>query len=102
MELYYAVSGSGAVLHTLNPRLHPDQVVWIADNAEDQIIFFDLTFLPLIEIIAQLVVGSREVLRRPRPEASAPADDTKEPSHPKLGPFCLYEWNPARLSECCR
>ena len=53
MELYYAVSGSGAVLHTLNPRLHPDQVVWIADNAEDQIIFFDLTFLPLIEIIAQ-------------------------------------------------
>ena len=31
MELYYAVSGSGAVLHTLNPRLHPDQVVWIAD-----------------------------------------------------------------------
>jgi len=52
MELYYAVSGSGAVLHTLNPRLHPDQVVWIADNAEDQIIFFDLTFLPLIEAIA--------------------------------------------------
>ncbi|HEY6511856.1 MAG TPA: AMP-binding protein, partial [Burkholderiaceae bacterium] len=33
MELYYAVSGSGAVLHTLNPRLHPDQVVWIADHA---------------------------------------------------------------------
>src|SRR5262245_21399762 len=52
MELYYAVSGSGAVLHTLNPRLHPDQVVWIADHAEDQVIFFDLTFLPLIEAIA--------------------------------------------------
>jgi fatty-acyl-CoA synthase len=52
MELYYAVSGSGAVLHMLNPRLHPNQVVWIADNAEDQVIFFDLTFLPLIETIA--------------------------------------------------
>ena len=52
MELYYAVSGSGAVLHTLNPRLHPDQVVWIADHAEDQVLFFDLTFLPLIEAIA--------------------------------------------------
>jgi fatty-acyl-CoA synthase len=52
MELYYAVSGSGAVLHTLNPRLHPDQVVWIADHAEDQVMFFDLTFLPLIEAIA--------------------------------------------------
>ena len=52
MELYYAVSGSGAVLHTLNPRLHPDQVVWIADHAEDQILFFDLTFLPVVEAIA--------------------------------------------------
>src|SRR5947208_15112220 len=55
MELYYAVSGSGAVLHTLNPRLHPDQVVWIADHAEDQVLFFDLTFLPLIETIASRV-----------------------------------------------
>jgi acyl-CoA synthetase (AMP-forming)/AMP-acid ligase II len=52
MELYYAVSGSGAVLHTLNPRLHPDHVVYIADHAEDQVLFFDLTFLPLIEAIA--------------------------------------------------
>ena len=55
MELYYAVSGSGAVLHTLNPRLHPDQVVWIADHAEDRVMFFDLTFLPLIEAIASRV-----------------------------------------------
>jgi acyl-CoA synthetase (AMP-forming)/AMP-acid ligase II len=52
MELYYGVSGSGAVLHTLNPRLHPDQVVWIADHAEDQVLFFDMTFLPIIEAIA--------------------------------------------------
>jgi fatty-acyl-CoA synthase len=55
MELYYAVSGSGAVLHTLNPRLHPDQVVWIADHAEDRILFFDLSFLPLVEAIAARV-----------------------------------------------
>jgi fatty-acyl-CoA synthase len=55
MELYYAVSGSGAVLHTLNPRLHPDQVTWIADHAEDQILFFDLSFLPLVEAIASRV-----------------------------------------------
>jgi fatty-acyl-CoA synthase len=52
MELYYAVSGSGAVLHTINPRLHPDQVVYIADHAEDQVLFFDLTFLPLIAAVA--------------------------------------------------
>jgi acyl-CoA synthetase (AMP-forming)/AMP-acid ligase II len=55
MELYYAVSGSGAVLHTLNPRLHPDQVVWIADHAEDQVLCFDLSFLPLVEAIAPRV-----------------------------------------------
>ena len=52
LELYYAVSGSGAVLHTLNPRLHPDQLVWIANDAEDQVLFFDLSFLPQIEAIA--------------------------------------------------
>ncbi|WP_119153418.1 3-(methylthio)propionyl-CoA ligase [Caldimonas tepidiphila] len=52
MELYYGVSGSGAVLHTLNPRLHPDQIVYILDHAEDQVLFFDLTFLPLVEAVA--------------------------------------------------
>ncbi len=52
LELYYAVSGSGAVLHTLNPRLHPDQLAWIADHAEDEILCFDKTFLPLVEAVA--------------------------------------------------
>ena len=52
LELYYGVSGSGAVLHTLNPRLHPDQLVWIADNAQDEVFCFDLTFLPLVEAVA--------------------------------------------------
>jgi fatty-acyl-CoA synthase len=52
LELYYAVSGHGAVLHTLNPRLHPDQLAWIANHAEDKVLFFDLTFLPIVESIA--------------------------------------------------
>ena len=52
LELYYAVSGSGAVLHTINPRLHPDQIAYIVNHAQDQLLFFDLTFLPLIEAIA--------------------------------------------------
>lgn len=52
MELYYGASGSGLILHTLNPRLHPDQLVWIADNAGDQVLCFDLTFLPLVEATA--------------------------------------------------
>jgi fatty-acyl-CoA synthase len=52
LELYYAVSGSGAVLHTINPRLHAEQIAYIVNHAEDQLLFFDLTFLPLVEAIA--------------------------------------------------
>jgi fatty-acyl-CoA synthase len=52
LELYYAASGSGAVLHTINPRLHPEQIAYIVNHAEDQVLFFDLTFLPLVEAIA--------------------------------------------------
>ena len=54
MELYFAVSGSGSVLHTINPRLHPEQIAWIANHAEDRVLFFDLTFLPVIEAIAPM------------------------------------------------
>ncbi len=50
-ELYYGVSGSGRVLHTINPRLHPDQIAWIANHAEDQVLFFDLSFLPLVQAV---------------------------------------------------
>ncbi|RZI75028.1 MAG: long-chain-fatty-acid--CoA ligase, partial [Variovorax sp.] len=39
------------VLHTINPRLHPDQIAWIANHAEDQILCFDLTFLPLVQAV---------------------------------------------------
>jgi acyl-CoA synthetase (AMP-forming)/AMP-acid ligase II len=52
LEAYYAVSGSGAVLHTINPRLHPDQIAYIANHAEDQYLLFDLTFLPIVEACA--------------------------------------------------
>jgi 3-(methylthio)propionyl---CoA ligase len=51
MELYFGVSGSGRVLHTLNPRLHPDQIVWIANHAEDQVLCFDMSFLPIVKAV---------------------------------------------------
>jgi len=51
-EVYYAVAGSGAVIHTINPRLFPDQIVYIANHAEDKYVFFDLTFQPLLEKLA--------------------------------------------------
>jgi fatty-acyl-CoA synthase len=51
-EIYYAVAGSGAVIHTINPRLFPDQIAYIANHAQDQVVFFDLTFAPLVEKLA--------------------------------------------------
>jgi acyl-CoA synthetase (AMP-forming)/AMP-acid ligase II len=51
LELYFGVSGSGRVLHTINPRLHPEQIAWIANHAEDQVLCFDLSFLPLVQAI---------------------------------------------------
>jgi 3-(methylthio)propionyl---CoA ligase len=51
LELYFGVSGSGRVLHTINPRLHPDQIAWIANHAEDQVLCFDMTFLPIIQAL---------------------------------------------------
>lgn len=51
LEAYYAVSGSGAVLHTINPRLHPEQIAYIANHAEDQYLLFDMTFLPIVQAI---------------------------------------------------
>ena len=51
-ELYYGISGIGAVINTINPRLFPEQIAYIANHAEDQALFFDLTFLPLVEKLA--------------------------------------------------
>ena len=51
-EIYYAVAGNGGVIHTINPRLFPDQVVYIANHAEDKVLFVDLTFVPLAEKVA--------------------------------------------------
>ena len=51
LELYYGVSGSQRVLHTLNPRLLADQIAWIIDHAQDQMVCFDMTFVPIIKAI---------------------------------------------------
>ena len=52
MEAYYAVSGGGMVMHTCNPRLHPEQLAYIVNHAEDEVVLFDATFAPLIKAIA--------------------------------------------------
>ena len=53
VEIYYAVSGMGAICHTINPRLFPEQVIYIANHAEDNYIFTDLTFVPLFDKLAE-------------------------------------------------
>ena len=48
-ELYYAISGIGAVCHTINPRLSTEQFHYIVNHADDQVLFFDTTFAPIVE-----------------------------------------------------
>jgi fatty-acyl-CoA synthase len=52
IECWYGISGMGAVAHTINPRLFQDQIAYIANHAEDKVLFFDLTFLKLVEELA--------------------------------------------------
>ena len=52
MEVWYGLLGLGAIYHTVNPRLFHDQIAWIINDAEDRLLFVDLTFVPIIEKIA--------------------------------------------------
>lgn len=52
LEAWYGILGIGAIYHTVNPRLFPDQIAWIVNHAEDRAILADLTFLPLLEKLA--------------------------------------------------
>jgi len=51
MELYYGISGSGMVCHTINPKLFPEQVAYIINHAEDKILFADVLVMPLLEAL---------------------------------------------------
>jgi len=67
LALYFGVSGSGAVLHTVNPRLFPAQIEYIINHAEDEVLFFDCTFAPLLrQLAAQLKTVKTFVCLNPR------------------------------------
>ncbi len=83
MELYYGISGTGQVMHTVNPRLHPDQVVYILDHAEDQVLFFDMSFLPLIQAVA----GRTKTVKH----WVALCDRAHMPADPKVPNLLCYE-----------
>ncbi len=71
-ELYYGVSGIGAVCHTINPRLFDDQIVYIVNHARDRLVFVESSFIPLVERLRpQLPADCRFVLLEPA-ETSLP------------------------------
>ena len=73
-EIYYAVAGSGTVIHTINPRLFPDQITYIANHAEDRYVFFDLSFAPLLEKLAPLLKTVKGYVAMCAPEAMPKAN----------------------------
>ncbi len=76
LEMYFGVSGMGAVMHTINPRLFPEQIAWIANHAEDRFIFTDLTFLPLVDAVrAHLKSVEKVVVLAPRAAMPAGRED---------------------------
>lgn len=62
LECWYGIMGAGGVYHTLNPRLFPEQLAWIMNDAEDSMIFVDLTFMPLIEALAPKIPTLRRIV----------------------------------------
>ncbi|MBB5046821.1 fatty-acyl-CoA synthase [Rhodopseudomonas rhenobacensis] len=63
LEAWYGIMGIGAICHTVNPRLFPDQIAWIVNHAEDRVIMTDLSFVPVLEkIAAQLPSVERYII----------------------------------------
>jgi len=72
LEIYFGVSGGGMVCHTINPRLHPEQLIYIINHAEDQVLFLDRTFLPAAAKLGDhLKTVKHVVLMGPRDEEAA-------------------------------
>ncbi len=71
LEIYYGVSGAGFVCHTINPRLFPEQLTYIINHAQDRVLFFDATFLPLVAALQEhLTEVQHFVLMGPRDDAA--------------------------------
>lgn len=84
LALYYGVSGSGAVLHTVNPRLFPAQIEYIVNHAEDSVIFFDIGFAELIESLTPRWPSVNACIALCRPEQMK--------SWKLPGLLCFDEW----------
>ena len=69
--------GIGAICHTVNPRLFPDQIAWIINHAQDRVVMTDITFVPILEKIADQPAERRTLHRADRQGAHA-ADHAEE------------------------
>jgi fatty-acyl-CoA synthase len=91
MASWYGTMGIGAILHTINPRLHPEQIAWIANHAEDKVLIFDKTFLPIVEAIKDHLMTVKTFV------IYADADTMPENS---LGAIAFDIWVDGRSTEC--
>ena len=83
VELYYAVAGIGAVCHTINPRLSPEQMAYIVNDAGDRILFFDINLIEAVADMKALAPGLERVI--------AMTDRANAPHHAKLPDLAVYE-----------
>ena len=99
-ELYYAVSGSGAIVHTVNPRLFPAQIAYIVNHAAGEVLFFDLAFLPLIEKLRPELAAVKHLValapREAMPQSALPLLCYEEliagESESSIGRCCMRGW----------
>ena len=78
-ELYYGISGAGFICHTVNPRLFPEQLIYILTHAEDKVVFFDATFIPLVDGVRSHLPNIKHwVLMEARSDALANQHDWME------------------------
>lgn len=78
MEVWYGLLGIGAIYHTLNPRLFPDQIAWIINHAGDRLLVADLTFIPIIEAIEDKIPTIEKIIIL-TDEAHLPENSLKKP-----------------------
>ena len=71
LETWYGILGIGAIYHTVNPRLFPEQIVWIINHAEDRMMIVDLTFVPLLGKDRRQAADHRTLYRAHRRRAHA-------------------------------
>ncbi|MEM5516463.1 long-chain-fatty-acid--CoA ligase [Henriciella sp. AS95] len=90
MATWYGAMGIGAILHTVNPRLHPDHIAWIVNHAEDKVLILDKTFLPIIESIREKLTSVKRFVIY--------ADDDTMPDN-TLGAVAFDTWVRARPAE---